>query len=222
MKKALSLILALVMVATMFAVITVPASAAVEFKTNASTFDGTVDKSWYNAEAPQTEYTLYTAAQLAGLADLVNTDGVTFDGVTIKLGADIIWNAGTFTIAEDNKTPLYNGIVVDDSVKVWPVIGARPSGNNTQGVSGKKYFCGNIDGQGHVISGLYANNTGAYTSFISVFGGEYIKNLSIVNSFFGCDSRTGTFAGFIANDNKKNVTLDSLYTDAYGYCGKLR
>jgi len=226
MKKTLSLILALVMVATMFAVITVPASAAVEPKVNASVYDGTMDKDWYNPEAPATEYTLTTAAQLAGLADWVNTDGVKFDGVTIKLGADIIWNEGTFTLGFDGKTPVYNGNYVPENINVWPVIGERPAGNNDQAPTVKekiddvdvtrdrKYFYGNFDGQGHVISGLYANNTGAYTSLFSVFYGESIKNLAIVNSFFGSESRTGVFAGFVANANTKKVTLENLYTDA--------
>ena len=35
-------------------------------------WDGTVDTSWYDAENPQTEYTLTTAEQFAGLAELVN------------------------------------------------------------------------------------------------------------------------------------------------------
>ena len=222
MKKALSLILALVMVATMFAVITVPASAA-ETKNSVaaneshrnSVYDGTVDKTWYDATNTKTEYLLTTAAELAGLADLVNTDGVTFDGVTIKLGADIIWNEGTFTLDADNKTALYNGTVVSsqNSVNVWPVIGTRPTGSNYI-EAGSNMFHGNFDGQGHVVSGLYVSTTGAYASFFSVFCGEYIKNLSIVNSYFGCDSRTAAFAGFVTNKNTKAVSFENLYTNA--------
>ena len=183
-------------------------------KSEGSVYDGTIDKSWYNAEEPKTEYTLYTAAELAGLADLVNTDGVPFAGVTIKLGADIIWNEGTFTLGFDGKTPVYNGALVPEDINVWPVIGVRPAGNNTAVISATNNFWGNFDGQGHVISGLYANNEGAYTGFISIFGGEYVKNLSIINSFFGCDARTGAFVGFARNDDTKDVTLENLYTDA--------
>ena len=49
-------------------------------------WDGTKDPSWYNST--DTEFTIYTAEQLAGLAQLVN-DGNTFSGKTIYLGADI-------------------------------------------------------------------------------------------------------------------------------------
>lgn len=50
-----------------------------------------VDTSWYDSNDPQTEYTLTTAAQLAGWSKLSKqtTNRVTFDGVTIKLGGDI-------------------------------------------------------------------------------------------------------------------------------------
>jgi len=220
MKKALSLILALVMVATMFAVITVPASA-VETKNSVaaneshrnSVYDGTVDKTWYDATNTKTEYLLTTAAELAGLAGLVNTDGVKFEGVTIKLGADIIWNEGTFTLDSDNKTALYNGALVPENINAWPVIGTRPTGSNYI-EAGSNMFHGNFDGQGHVVSGLYVSTTGAYASFFSVFCGEYIKNLSIVNSYFGCDSRTAAFAGFVTNKNTKAVSFENLYTNA--------
>jgi len=220
MKKALSLILALVMVATMFAVITVPASAA-ETKNSVaaneshrnSVYDGTVDKTWYDATNTKTEYLLTTAAELAGLAGLVNTDGVKFEGVTIKLGADIIWNEGTFTLDSDNKTALYNGALVPENINAWPVIGTRPTGSNYI-EAGSNMFHGNFDGQGHVVSGLYVSTTGAYASFFSVFCGEYIKNLSIVNSYFGCDSRTAAFAGFVTNKNTKAVSFENLYTNA--------
>ena len=50
------------------------------------TWKGDVDSSWY--VAGKDEYVLDTPAKLAGLAELVNS-GVSFSGVTIKLGADM-------------------------------------------------------------------------------------------------------------------------------------
>ena len=52
-------------------------------------WDGTeTDSSWYAQNLGEKEYTFTTAAELAGLADLVNA-GTTFSGWTLKLGADI-------------------------------------------------------------------------------------------------------------------------------------
>ncbi len=53
---------------------------------SADTWDGTADTSWYDES--KTEFTLTSAAQLAGLAGLVD-DGNNFEGKTIKLDKDI-------------------------------------------------------------------------------------------------------------------------------------
>ena len=55
---------------------------------NADSWDGvSSDKSWYDENA--TEFFIYNAAQLKGLADLVNNDGIFFDGKTVYLQNDI-------------------------------------------------------------------------------------------------------------------------------------
>lgn len=58
-------------------------------------YSGTPDVSWYTGD--KTEYTITTAEQLAGINQLrKNSEGsITFEGVTIKLGADIAINGGT-------------------------------------------------------------------------------------------------------------------------------
>ena len=50
-------------------------------------WDGAVDLSWYNGT--DTEFTITTARQLAGVAELVNSNTTDFTGKTIRLGADI-------------------------------------------------------------------------------------------------------------------------------------
>ena len=57
-------------------------------------WNGTSDKSWYKDDTDS--FTITTAEQLAGLAELVN-DGNKFENKTIKLGADIYLNP------DDNK-----------------------------------------------------------------------------------------------------------------------
>lgn len=52
------------------------------------TWDGSVETTWYNASSPQTEYTITTAEQLAGLAQLVDSKN-DFAGVTITLASDL-------------------------------------------------------------------------------------------------------------------------------------
>lgn len=50
-------------------------------------WDGAVDLSWY--DGTDTEFTITTARQLAGVAELVNSNTTDFAGKTIRLGADI-------------------------------------------------------------------------------------------------------------------------------------
>ena len=120
--------------------------------------DGTtVDTSWYSTTS--SEFTIATAGQLAGLAQLVN-GGNSFSGKTIKLGADI-----------------------DLDGKEWTPIGK--SGTTFQGTfDGAK-----ADGSGnYTISNLYINKEFANTTpnnGIGLFGytnsPAVIKNVDLVN-----------------------------------------
>ena len=56
-------------------------------------YSGAPDTSWYTGKL--TEYTLNSADQLMGFQYL-RTQKVTFDGITIKLGCDVIINDGTY------------------------------------------------------------------------------------------------------------------------------
>lgn len=95
-------------------------------QTNVSVWDGvSADTAWYTDAA--TEFTLMTAAELAGFRDLVD-GGNTFEGKTVKLGTDID----------------LNNILFDP-------IGYGYADN------GGKAFMGTFDGQNHVIYNLYEN-----------------------------------------------------------------
>lgn len=99
----------------------------------ADVWDGTVDTSWYNSTA--TEFTIYTAEQLAGLAQLVN-NGNTFSGKTIYLG---------------------NNIDLDN--REWTPIGSS-SGWGSVGIC----FSGCFWGNGYQIQGLAMSSTVNYNA----------------------------------------------------------
>ena len=74
------------------ALILLPAAALAT--DGADTWDGSADTSWYTEPNTTDTYIITTAAQLAGLAKLVNEgpengSPVNFSGKTVKLGADI-------------------------------------------------------------------------------------------------------------------------------------
>lgn len=145
----------------------------------ADVWDGTADTSWYTSAPDASEYHISTAEQLAGLAQLVNTDpGTTnFAGKTFYLDNDL-----------------------DLSGHEWISIGTVLGGDCPE-----YSFCGVFDGQGHVISNLYSHESdieGADEShnllrnalFGSVYNGE-VKNLGVANAEIWIDPKDDSAAG---------------------------
>ena len=143
------------------------------------TWDGTADTSWYTSAPDASAYHISTAEQLAGLAQLVNTEpGTTnFAGKTFYLDNDI-----------------------DLSGYEWISIGTVLGGDYPE-----YSFCGVFDGQGHVISNLYSHESyieGADEShnllrnalFGSVHNGE-VKNLGVADAEIWIDPKDDSAAG---------------------------
>ncbi len=195
MKKKLALLLCLVLLVTALAL---PASAD-----NSAAWDGSVDTSWYSAEAKTFE--ISTPAQLAGLAAIVNgkADGITADnfaGKTVTLTADLD----------------LGGVKGSDgtwSGQAWTPIG------NSYGNS----FMGLFNGNGHAISNYYLNVQ--MGSCAGLFGyldkTAIVKNLRIVSGAVNTTgtSGTGSIVGIMRNGsmllncaNSASVTSNSWNT----------
>lgn len=159
-----------------------------------SYYSGRPDYGWYDPTSGNKEYILYTADQLYGFAELVNTMGLKFEGVTIKLANNMVINEG-----DASQWTRY------DFQLPWVPLGK----------SWTAAFSGTIDGQGHYISGLFSvqpKNNG----FIAYSQGATVKNLAIVNSYF-CNTNEGdaqaeVMATFVGRG--RGVTLQNLYSDA--------
>ena len=175
--------------------------------TIASIYSGTPDISWYNADDPQTEYVLTTADQLAGLNQIRqdSAGAVTFEGVTIKLGADMIMNSGNMAAIVTN----------GDSNKAFPAVNSSYA------------FKGTLDGQGHTVSGVYvdANGSGTRGMLGALGGNAVVKDLKVINSLVSCPtakdkSTIGTLVSNISGDDANvtisNVTVHSTVKEA-GY-----
>ena len=160
-------------------------------------WDGTTDTSWYNYEQTTT-FEISTAAQLAGLAALVNgtakdTEGnpiaaVNFSGKTIKLTADI-----------------------DLGNQVWTPIG---NGDNSFA------FSGTFDGDGYTISGLNVPDTNAPGLFGYIFG--TVQNLIVKGSVTvgeNADDGCGEGGGVVCDNNGtvQNCGFYGSVNDKTGY-----
>ena len=153
-------------------------------------WDGTTaDISWYNST--DTEFTLTTAEQLAGLGEIIHSKADFFADKTIKLGADI-WL---------NDTSDYDSWSVTAPNNKWIPIGDI-NGNATQ----KGYFSGTLDGQGHIIYGLYATERGS--ALFRATNGATLQNLGLMQSYTTTDLNASTLIA-----RAENTTVNNCYTD---------
>ena len=141
------------------------------------------DITWYNDS--ESSFEISTAAELAGLAKLVN-NGNTFEGKTIKLTQNITFNENVLTESGE-----LNGD--GSNFKQWTAIG-----NNTN------KFKGTFDGQNHTISGIYINNNSDYQGLFGYVDGEgaTIQNLSVTDSYI----KAADYVGGIVGDNYDEVS----------------
>ena len=144
--------------------------------TGSWTDESNYDTSWYDAS--KDEFTLDSAAELAGIAKLVNDGTSSFSGKTITLTEN-----GTYDLGAHNWVPI---------------------GKYTSGSSDNKPFYGSIEGNGATISNLYCVTSSSYSaSFIENAGSAEISNLTISNATISGD---GVSAALVARANSTTFT----------------
>lgn len=119
-------------------------------------WDGSVDTSWYDGES--SSYSITTPQQLAGLSKLVN-DGNSMLGVTFTLENDLYLNEDYENYKEWSEDPPENKFT--------------PIGTH------EKLFCGNFNGNGNVIYGLYINCNNLCTGLFSSVVESEISKLAL-------------------------------------------
>ena len=137
-----------------------------------------IDIDWYDAN--EDAFEISTAAQLAGLAKLVNDGTQNFSGKTITLTDDIVLNE---KVLNDDGT-----LIADVSaLHEWTAIGTEQNS-----------FAGNFDGGGHTISGLYINkaNSDNQGLFGYVSNDGTIQNVGVVDSYVKGNMNVGGVVGY--------------------------
>ncbi|MDR2580034.1 MAG: hypothetical protein LBC85_03460, partial [Fibromonadaceae bacterium] len=147
-------------------------------------WDGTANTAWYNAT--DTEFTITTAEQLAGLRQLVNNGTDNFNGKTIRLGADIMLNDTINWLNWATSAP----------ARTWTAIG-----------TGNSPFRGTFDGDGHVVSGVYINNNSNFhQGLFGYVSSGTIRNIGVVASYI----RGGSYVGGLVG-RADNTTITNSY-----------
>ena len=155
-----------------------------------STWDGSsIERDWYLDYPDETEYTITSAAELAGLADLVKNYGVTFEGKTINIGDD---PSNPITIDLDNYS--------------WTPIGYYTSSSSIQP------FAGNVNGNNCIVKNF--KTTGSYRGLFgyvksqSADHGITISNINVESNVAGTQY-VGGICGYVSgyNSSTPNVTI---------------
>ena len=183
-KKIVSLALVLALCLSLLPV-TAFAEGDDEASTEVQTWGDLADTRWYIDHESENEYHISTAAQLAGLAKLVNdkTASVSFEGKTICLDNDL-------DLSGIQWTPIGNG---DNFVR---------------------HFAGTFDGQHHKIMNLYHHYTGDELVRNGLFGvvsdGGTLKNLLVIDADIA--SNDGSLLAGILADWVNGGTVENCYT----------
>lgn len=191
---------------------------------------GGIDTSWYNTT--DTAFTLTTAEQLAGLAQLVN-GGNTFSGKTVSLGADLDLNNLQWTpIGSSSATPfrgtfsgkghtvsnlyvtgttgvgLFGYVYVGSSIEGLTIDGAYVSGND---------YVGAVVGKGYMSADGVANCTVKNATIIAT------PYFDAAEGVYDGGAKAGAVVGYVSNacvtgNTAKNCTI-SAYRDLGGIVG---
>lgn len=149
-------------------------------------WNGTADTNWYTSNQDASEYTIKTAEQLAGLAQLVNK-GTTFEGKTIFLGGNLDLNGTIFN---------------------WKPIGfyAQYEWDYPEGQE-EAPFCGTFDGRGYTINNMKIITPDEIRVTKGLFSytlGAAIKNVGIVSCDISCIGDAGAIVGYASQSTIEN------------------
>lgn len=138
-------------------------------------WDGTADITWF--DATQNSFDISTPEQLAGVAQLVNNNTTTFNGMTLNLTTDIWLNS------------------TGDSTNNWtPIGGGSPS---SESPSTGNAFQGVFNGHGHTIYNLYCDKGNSFHAglFSVIKNPCTIDSLVMVNPVLKSRGMMGAIAG---------------------------
>ena len=179
-------------------------------------WDGTANDAWYDPD--KSEYILYTAEDLAGLATLIN-GGNNLVGKTVKLGADI-------DLAGRRWTPINlwfpeggNNLVIDGNGHKISNMIISANGNNAGFISG---MTGNVTIQNLTFEKASVVSSGNFIGTVVgyQYGNLVLNNVDVVNSEVSSSAaigiRIGGLVGFSTNDGTSPATIKLENCDVSG------
>ena len=151
-----------------------------------------------------TEFVISSKADFDGFVMFFNNNGGNFEGKTVILATDIIYNSG--------KTATVTGM--KGATEFTPI------GSNSV-TAGTGLFAGEFDGQGHKISGLYVVTPSAYRNAVGLFAGlqsgAYVHDILFTNCYFEGyvtdDSPVGIIPYAVGTVADSEIEIANIYID---------
>ena len=151
-----------------------------------------------------TEFTITSKAEFDGFVTFFNNNGGNFEGKTVILATDIIYNS--------DKTATVTGM--KGATEFTPI------GSNSV-TAGTGLFAGEFDGQGHKISGLYVVTPSAYRNAVGLFAGlqsgAYVHDILFTNCYFEGyvtdDSPVGIIPYAVGTVADSDIEIANIYID---------
>ena len=137
-------------------------------------------------------FQIATGAQLAYLANLVNSGNSAYAGYCYILSADIILN----------ETENISSWATEPPAHTWTPIGYYNS------ESDNSCFTGTFDGNGHTVTGLYINSEKDYSGLFGIIRNGTVKNLVVEEAFVRGKNYTGGIAGCYISDSAGGSITD--------------
>lgn len=190
-RKALSMVLVCLIIATCFVSLLIPAFAAAngEADDNFSIWDGSTDTDWESVPNEENAYYITSAAELAGLASVVNSN----DTQNSKnLPQPTGYTSGN--VSSYYGYTFYITIDIDISANEWTPIGKSNNigfGGTLVGMKDYK------EGASVIIKGMSINATFGNVGLVGSMGYGGIKNITLEKASVTSDSNTvGSFVGY--------------------------
>jgi hypothetical protein len=181
----------------------------------------TVDTSWYNTA--DSSFEIATAAQLAGLAAIVNgtADGIAQDDFTgktvtqkanIVLEADGLYDSATGRFGASGYPMEATYYTVQKGAKLWTPIGVGTA-TASNAFSVTDFFAGTYDGAGFSISGLYTDGTLTVQGLFGCVSGT-VKNVNVTFGLVAAKIVAGGIAAYLNGGTIENCSNAAIiYAD---------
>jgi hypothetical protein len=152
------------------------------------------DTTWFDVEDPQSSYTLSTAAQVAGVAKLVNDGTTSFEGITLTLAKNI-------SLANADGA---------GGTRLWVPIGAQSAGMAFKGV---------FNGGGYTLRNMsIVKTSGSVAAFFGYLDGATVSDLVVAGTVTGYQYSSG-IVSLANNSTISNCVNRAAILTSQSYAG---